>query len=313
MELNRESYIDYSDEVRTALREGRAVVALESTIISHGMPYPENISTARQVEAIVRNEGAAPATIAIVSGRIKVGLSSSDMEIIGDGKGSEKVSRRDIPSIVARGGSGGTTVASTMIFAEMAGIPIFATGGIGGVHRGGERTFDISADLQELGRTNVAVVSAGAKAILDLPLTIEYLETLGVPVYGYRTDEFPSFYSRYSGLPVTTRLNTPEEVADVLALKWGLGVDGGVLIASPIPEESSLDVEEVERAVEEALSDAERRGISGKSVTPFLLGEIEKHTGGRSLESNIALICNNAKLAARVAIAYTNEARADRS
>ncbi|MFW5711955.1 MAG: pseudouridine-5'-phosphate glycosidase [bacterium] len=299
--------IDYSNEVARAFSRGQAVVALESTIISHGMPYPENISTAQSLEDTIRQAGAAPATIAVLDGRIKIGLSKQQIEFLGQADNIKKASRRDLPVIIAEGAHAATTVAATMIAASMAGIRVFATGGIGGVHRGAETTFDISADLQELARTDVAVVCAGAKAILDLQLTLEYLETLGVPVLGYGTDELPAFYSRSSGLKVDSRVDTPQQVAAVLAAKWTCGLHGGVLITNPIPEEFSMQKEKIDNAIEVALAEARRIGISGKELTPFLLEKIKALTGGESLSANIELVKNNAALAAGIAVAYAEQ------
>ncbi|MCX7695416.1 MAG: pseudouridine-5'-phosphate glycosidase [Caloramator sp.] len=295
-------YLVISQEVKEALENGKPVVALESTIISHGMPYPQNVETALKVEEIVRQNGAVPATIAIIGGKLKAGLTRDEIEYLGK-KGREivKVSRRDIPYIVAKGTDGATTVASTMIIAALAGIKVFATGGIGGVHRGAQETFDISADLQELANTNVAVVCAGAKSILDLGLTLEYLETFGVPVIGYKTDELPAFYTRRSGFKVDYRLDTPEEIANMLKVKWELNLKGGAVIANPIPEEYEMDYDTITKAIEDALKEAEEKGIKGKESTPFLLAKVKDITGGKSLESNIQLVYNNAKLAAQIA------------
>lgn len=297
-------YLDYSEEVKDAKASGIPIVALESTIISHGMPYPQNYDTAKQVEAIVRQEGAVPATMAVIGGRIKVGLSEQDLLFMADTPGILKASRRDFPSVVSMGLNAATTVATTMICAKLADIPLFATGGIGGVHRGAETTFDISADLQELAKTNVAVVSAGAKAILDLPLTLEYLETLGVPIYGYETEEFPAFFTRQSGLPVTQKMDTVDEIAAAMKTKWEMGLDGGIIIANPIPSEYSMDKSFIDKAINDALKEAEKEGIVGKAVTPFLLTAVKRLTDGKSLESNIALVFNNVKRAAEIAKAY---------
>ncbi len=300
-------YLDITPEVKEALENNKPVVALESTIISHGMPYPQNVETARRVEEIIRENGAVPATIAILNGRLKVGLSSDELEYLG--KAGEKViktSRRDIPFIVSKNLDGATTVASTMIIAAFAGIKVFATGGIGGVHRGAETTFDISADLQELANTDVAVVCAGAKSILDIGLTLEYLETNGVPVIGYQTDELPAFYTRKSGFGVDYNLETPEEIASALRAKWDMGLKGGVVVANPIPEEFSMDYDIITKAIEDAVVEAEEKGIKGKESTPFLLGKIKEITKGSSLASNIELVYNNARLAAKIATDYTN-------
>lgn len=293
--------IEISDEVSSALNAGRPVVALESTIISHGMPYPQNLETAVEVENVVRAHGAVPATIAVINGVIKAGLSSDDLKILSRGSGIMKASRRDLPVVVAEMKSAATTVSATMICAALAGIKIFATGGIGGVHRNANQTFDISADLTELAQTNVAVVSAGIKSILDIGLTLEYLETFGVPVIGYRTDEFPAFFTRESGFRVDFRLDTPESIALVVTTKLALGLRGGLLIANPIPESDSFDKVTIDKAIEEALENAERGGVKGKDVTPFLLAEVNKITKGGSLSANIALVKNNARLAAEIA------------
>ncbi|RMG25268.1 MAG: pseudouridine-5'-phosphate glycosidase [Bacteroidetes bacterium] len=296
----------YAPAVQQALEEGRAVVALESTIIAHGMPYPQNLETARKVEAAVAEEGAVPATIAILQGRIHLGLEPEQLHYLATAPQVEKASRRDIPLLLARRQDAATTVAATMIAAALGGIAVFATGGIGGVHRGAAQSFDISADLQELARTNVAVVSAGAKAILDLALTLEYLETLGVPVIGYQTDEFPAFYSRESGLPVPARMDTPRDIACCLAAKWQLGLQGGVLIANPIPQAHSIPPKQIEAAIEKALEEAQAANVRGKALTPFLLGRIARLTQNHSLFSNIELVLNNARLAARIARAFAN-------
>ncbi|WP_040305679.1 pseudouridine-5'-phosphate glycosidase [Caloramator australicus] len=297
------NYLELSKEVEKALKLGKPVVALESTIISHGMPYPENVETALNVERIVRENGATPATIAIINGKLKAGLTPDEIEYLGQ-KGREivKVSRRDIPFIVAKKMDGATTVASTMIIAALAGIRVFATGGIGGVHREAQETFDISADLQELANTNVAVVCAGAKSILDLGLTLEYLETFGVPVVGYKTDELPAFYTRRSGFKLDYRLDTPEEIAKAIFVKWQLGLKGGVVVANPIPEEYEMDYDVINKAIEDALLEAKEKGIKGKETTPFLLAKVKEITGGKSLDSNIQLVYNNAKLASEIAV-----------
>lgn len=297
--------LDLHTEVADALVAGRPVVALESTIISHGMPWPQNAETALAVEAEVRTHGAIPATCAIVDGRLKAGLTRDEIERLGRG-GDEvaKVSRRDVPILVARGGTGATTVAATMIIAALAGIRVFATGGIGGVHRGAELSFDISADLQELARTPVAVVCAGVKSILDIGLTLEYLETHGVPVIGYRTDSLPAFFSRDSAYGVDARLDEPDEIARVMKSKWNLGLGGGLVVANPIPAQYALPQGVVDRAIDQALGDARAQGITGKAVTPFLLARVNALTGGDSLLGNIQLVLNNARLAAAVAVAY---------
>ncbi|PWC50697.1 pseudouridine-5-phosphate glycosidase [Azospirillum sp. TSA6c] len=291
-------------EIADALAMGRPVVALESTVISHGMPYPRNLETARALEAEVRAAGAVPATIAVMDGRIRIGLDDDALERLATaGHAARKLSRRDLPVALATRVMGATTVAATMIGARLAGIPVFATGGIGGVHRGAETSFDISADLDELARTSVCVVCAGAKSILDLPKTLELLETRGVPVLGFGTDEFPAFYSRRSGLPVDHRCDNVQEVAEILRTKWQLGLEGGVLLANPIPPADELDADAMEAAVAQALADADAKGIKGKDITPHLLAALEAITGGRSLTANIALIRNNAQVAAGVAAA----------
>ena len=299
-------YLDIAPEVAAALAEGKPVVALESTIISHGMPYPKNVETALEVEKIIRDNGAVPATIAIIGGRLKAGLSAQEIEYFGK-KGGEiaKASRRDLPVLIARGQDGACTVTTTMMIAHMAGISIFATGGIGGVHRGAETTMDISADLEELGQTPVMVVCAGAKSILDLGLTLEYLETKGVPVIGYGTEELPAFYTRKSGFGVDYRLDTPKELAEAFYAQREMGLKGGMLVANPIPEEYSMDPAVINGAIEEALSQAKANGIHGKETTPFLLAKVKELTGGDSLDSNIQLVFNNARLAARTAVCLT--------
>ncbi|TLS33840.1 pseudouridine-5'-phosphate glycosidase [Geobacillus thermoleovorans] len=294
-------FLVFSEEVAQAKAEKKPIVALESTIISHGMPYPENVQTAKDVERIIRDRGAVPATIAIIDGKIKIGLTDDELELLGTSRDVEKVSRRDLPYVVAMKKHGATTVAGTMICAEMAGIRVFATGGIGGVHRGAERTMDISADLQELARTNVAVVCAGAKSILDLGLTLEYLETHGVPVIGYQTDVLPAFYSRTSPFRVGYRLDSAKEIAQFLETKWKLGLNGGVVIANPVPKEDELEESYINAIIEQALKEAEKQHITGKSVTPFLLDRVKTLTGGKSLKANIALVKNNAALAADLA------------
>ncbi len=295
-------HIEIAEEVKIALQEKRGVVALETTIISHGMPYPENIKMAHTVESIIREQGAVPATIAIIEGKIKIGLTERELEFMATDGGIIKASRRDIPIAISNKLSAATTVAGTMICANLAGIKIFATGGIGGVHRGAEKTFDISADLQELAKTNVAVVSAGAKSILDLQLTLEYLETMGVPVIGYKTEEFPAFYTRESGLDVNYRMDSPEEIARMLYYKWTIGIDGGVVIANPIPEKHSMTRDEIESVINEALIEADEKRIRGKELTPFLLERIKEITGGKSLKANLELVYNNASLAAQIAV-----------
>jgi len=296
------SYLDINPEVLNALENKLPVVALESTIISHGMPYPKNYETALKVEQTVRENGAIPATIALMDGKIKIGLTGSEIKSLAQ-KGQEviKTSRRDIPYILSQKLTGATTVSATMIAAELAGIKIFATGGIGGVHRGASETFDISADLQELAKTNVAVVCAGIKSILDLGLTLEYLETMGVPVLGYQTKELPAFYTRKSGFEVDYLMNSPEEIAQLLKAKWEVGLSGGVVIANPVPEKDALDYKVMTLAIEQALEEQKELGIKGKESTPFLLAKVKELTRGESLVSNIQLVLNNAKLAANIA------------
>lgn len=299
--LSAAGVLDIHPEVRNALAQGLPVVALESTIISHGMPYPQNVQTALAVEAEVRQGGAVPATIAILGGRLKAGLSAAEIDHLGrSGREVLKVSRRDIPFVVAAENTGATTVASTMIIAAMAGIRVFATGGIGGVHRGAATSFDVSADLQELASTNVAVVCAGAKSILDLGLTLEYLETHGVAVVGYQTDSLPAFYTRESAFKVDYRLDTPGEIARVLHAKWRMGLQGGMVIANPIPVEFAMPQATIDAAIAQALREASEQGISGKESTPFLLARVAALTGGSSLASNIQLVLNNARLAAAI-------------
>jgi len=304
------SHLQIAPEVAAALVAGGPVVALESTIISHGMPWPRNLETARRVEAIIRDAGAVPATIAVLDGRIRVGLGDAELERLATEAGLAKLSRRDLPIALATGGSGATTVAATMICAAAAGIAVFVTGGIGGVHRGGESSLDISADLEELARTRVAVVCAGAKAILDLPRTLEYLETRGVPVVGFRTSAFPAFYTRESGLAVDHRAESADEIARIMAAQWRLG-GGGLVVANPIPEADALDPALIDRAIAAALAEAERGGIRGKQVTPYLLGRLEALTGGTSLTANIALVINNAATGAAIAVAYGAQVRKD--
>ncbi len=297
-------YLDIAPEVKAALDEGRPVVALESTIISHGMPYPQNVETALNVERIIRENGAVPATIAVIGGRLKAGLSPEEIEYIGkNGSRVAKASRRDLPAIVARGLDGATTVTTTMIIANLAGIKVFATGGIGGVHRGAETTMDVSADLEELGQTPVMVVCAGAKSILDIGLTLEYLETKGVPVIGYGTGELPAFYSRHSGFGVDYRVDSPEELAAFFAAQRGMGMRTGMLVTNPIPEQYSMDDGIINAAIDAAVAEAETLGIRGKATTPFLLAKVKELTGGDSLDSNIQLVYNNARLAAKTAAA----------
>ncbi|MBR1807772.1 MAG: pseudouridine-5'-phosphate glycosidase [Paludibacteraceae bacterium] len=295
-------YLSVSSEVQTALREGRPVVALESTIISHGMPYPQNVQTALQVEQTIRDNGAVPATIAIINGKLKAGCTKDEIEYLGKkGQAVTKASRRDLPVLIARKADGATTVTTTMIIANMAGIRVFATGGIGGVHRGATTTMDISADLEELAQTQVMVICAGAKSILDLPLTLEYLETKGVPVIGYGTDELPAFYTRHSGLNVDYRADSPQQLADIFRAKIQLGLKGGMLVTNPIPEQFSMPADIINNAIEKALQEAQQLGIHGKQTTPFLLAKVKELTGGDSLEANIQLVLNNARLAAKTA------------
>ncbi|MFV0321107.1 MAG: pseudouridine-5'-phosphate glycosidase [Alphaproteobacteria bacterium] len=298
-------YLDIHPEVQQALLENKPVVALESTIISHGMPYPQNVETALKVEQVIRDNGAIPATIALIKGRLKVGLNKDEIEYIGkEGENVTKVSRRDIPFMIADKKDGATTVAATMILADMAGIKIFATGGIGGVHRGAQETFDISADLQELAHTNVAVICAGAKSILDLALTKEYLETFGVPLIGYKTKDLPAFYTQTSGYKVDYAIESPKEIAEILKVKWQLNLSGGAVIANPIPKEYAMDESKINAAITQALSEMEAKGVKGKESTPFLLARVAELTGGNSLKSNIELVYNNAKLAAQIAKEY---------
>ncbi|MBQ3481973.1 MAG: pseudouridine-5'-phosphate glycosidase [Oscillospiraceae bacterium] len=295
-------YLDIAPEVKAALEQGKPVVALESTIISHGMPYPKNVETALRVEQTIRDNGAVPATIAVIGGRLKAGLSREEIEHLGkSGRAVAKASRRDLPALVARGADGATTVTTTMIIARMAGISVFATGGIGGVHRGAETTMDISADLEELAQTPVMVVCAGAKSILDLGLTLEYLETKGVPVIGYGTDELPAFYTRQSGFRVDYRADSPEELAAMFRAQRALGYRGGMLVTNPIPEQYAMPKAVIDAAIEQALRECEEQGVRGKETTPFLLARVVALTCGESLESNIRLVLNNASLAARTA------------
>ncbi|QWF22098.1 pseudouridine-5'-phosphate glycosidase [Nocardioides sp. LMS-CY] len=300
--------LQLSPEVADALAAGRPVVALESTIISHGMPYPQNVEMATEVEGIVRDHGATPATIAILDGRICVGLSPEQLEVLASDDDVAKVSVRDLPYVVARRAHGATTVAATMRVAAMAGIRVFVTGGLGGVHRGAQQTFDVSADLTELGQTSVAVVSAGVKSILDIGLTLETLETLGVPVLVNGADEFPSFYSRSSGFDAPMRVDGPGEVADVMRAKWDLGLAGGIVIANPIPAEDEIPADEIGVIIDRALADMDELGIHGKDATPYLLGRIVEITAGASLTANIALVRHNARLGAAIAAAYAGTA-----
>jgi len=299
-------YLELSPAVKAALKAGEPVVALESTIISHGMPYPQNVETALRVEETVRQAGAVPATIAVLGGKLKAGLTHDEIEYLGKkGPAVTKASRRDLPVLVARGADGACTVATTMIIAHLAGIRVFATGGIGGVHRGAETTMDISADLEELGRTPVMVICAGAKAILDLGLTLEYLETKGVPVIGYGTEELPAFYTRTSGFKVDYRLDTPEELAAAFRSQQEMSLGGGMLVTNPIPEEYSMDPVRINAAIDEAVADSKRLGIHGKETTPYLLARVKELTGGDSLDANIQLVLNNARLAAQTARALS--------
>ncbi len=305
MELGK--WMDISEEIQDSIKEKGPVVALESTIISHGMPFPQNLETALEVESIIRKEGALPATIAVIEGRIKIGLSNLELEQFAQGTKTVKVSSRDLPLALSQKQDGGTTVAATMICSRMAGISVFVTGGIGGVHRGSEKTMDISGDLMELSRTNVAVVCAGIKSILDIPRTLEYLETQGVPVIGYRTDEFPAFYTTTSGYSVQSRINTAEDIARCMKVKWELGLNGGLVIANPVLPEDAMDEVVIEEAIAKSLKEASEKGIDGKAVTPFLLERISQLTDGESLKTNIALVFNNALLGAGIASAYGHE------
>ncbi|GGR96272.1 pseudouridine-5'-phosphate glycosidase [Deinococcus sedimenti] len=298
------AYLDIHPEVAAALAEGRAVVALESTIISHGMPFPQNVEMARGVEDVVRAHGAVPATIAVLGGRLKVGLTPDELHLLATDKGVEKISTRDLPVTVALGKHGATTVASTMRVAALAGIRVFATGGTGGVHRGAERSMDVSADLLELAQTDVCVVSAGVKSILDIGLTLEVLETHGIPALTLGSEEFPAFYSRQSGFKAPLTVATPDEAARVLKAKWDLGVSGGVMLANPIPEDAEIPAGEITPQIEQALRDMDALGLTGKDTTPYLLGRMVEITGGRSLQANIALVRHNAMVAAQVAVAY---------
>ncbi len=303
--MTTKDYLSITPEIQQAIAENRPVVALESTILSHGMPFPENLGFAHKVEEIVRGESAVPATTAIIGGKLKVGLNADELEIMCRANDVGKVSRRDVAVYLATGKTGATTVATTMLIASLAGIRVFATGGIGGVHRGATETMDISADLQELAHTPVAVVCAGAKSILDIGLTLEYLETMGVPVLGMDTEDFPAFYCRRSGFKVDYRLKNPAEAARVIKTKWDVGLAGGVLIANPIPEEYELDFDKMESVINEALAMAKEQGIHGKNTTPFLLASIKDLTGGESLASNLQLAYNNARTASRIAVEYS--------
>ncbi|RKL68492.1 pseudouridine-5-phosphate glycosidase [Salipaludibacillus neizhouensis] len=296
-------YIDYSAEVLKAKEANLPIVALESTIISHGMPYPQNVDTAKKVEKIIRNKGAVPATIAILDGKIKIGLSEEELIYFAKATDVEKVSRRDLASVLASKKAGATTVAATMICAELAGIKVFVTGGIGGVHRGAEETMDVSADLQELAKTNVAVVCAGAKSILDIGLTLEYLETHGVPVVGFETDEFPAFYTQKSGFGVDVKGETPQDIAAMLNVKWELNLHGGVVIGNPVPKDKEMDKSLIDQIIDKALKEAKDKGISGKETTPFLLDRLKELSEGATLTTNIALVENNAHVGAEIAVA----------
>ena len=300
--MNYKDYLSITPEIKEALEQGKPVVALESTILSHGMPYPENVEFAHKVEEVVRGEGAIPATTAIIGGKLKVGLNSEELEIMCKAENVGKVSRRDVAVYIATGKTGATTVATTMLIAAMAGIRIFATGGIGGVHRGAQETMDISADLQELAHTPVAVVGAGCKSILDIGLTLEYLETMGVPVLGYKTEDFPAFYCRKSGFGVDYKINDANEAARILKTKWDLGLEGGFLIGNPIPEEYALDYDEMEKVILQALDMAKKEGVRGKATTPFLLAHIKDLTKGVAFASNVQLALNNAKVASQISV-----------
>lgn len=303
---NYMEYMDIAPEVEKALSEDKPVVALESTIIFHGMPYPKNLECAERCEELLREKGVTPATIAIIGGRIKVGLNREEIDALIEADDVIKVSRRDIATVVAGKKNGATTVASTLLIAEMADIPVFATGGIGGVHRGLAENYDISADLPQLAKSNVCVVCAGAKSILDIGFTLEYLETLGVPVIGWRTDDFPAFYTRKSGFSVDSRAEAPEDVAGIMEAKWGLGIEGGILLACPVPEEYAMDDAVIGAAIIEAVASAEKDGIHGKESTPYILGKVLETTGGASLDTNMQLVWNNCRVAAEVAASYSN-------
>ncbi len=297
--------ISLHPEVAAALEEGRPVVALESSLIAHGLPYPRNLEVARRMEEVVRQSGVVPAIIAILEGKIRVGLTAEELEQASAPGRLSKVSRRDIPLVVARGGYGGTTVAASIWVAEQVGIAVFSTGGIGGVHRGAPQSFDISSDLPALAQTNVIVVCAGAKSVLDIGLTLEQLETLGVPVLGYGTAEFPAFFSRHSGFPVDLRVETPQEVVEIARAKWELGMRGAVVVGVPIPAEAGMDFQEMEEVIQRAIHEARREGIHGRALTPYLLAAVERATGGRSVRANEALLVNNAAVAAQIARAWT--------
>lgn len=302
--MNYKNIIDIKDDVKEALKKNEPVVALESTIISHGMPYPDNYNTALEVENIVRKNGSIPATIGIIDGVIKIGMNENEIMMFSKSKNIYKASRRDIPILVSKRMNASTTVAATMICASLSNIKVFATGGIGGVHREAQYTFDISADLQELSKTNVAVISSGAKSILDIKLTLEYLETMGIPVIGYNTDKFPAFYTRSSPYNVDYNINKVSEIADIMHYKWNLNIDGGILITNPINEKYSFDENLINNAINEALIEANNKNIKGKDITPYLLEKINVITKGESLKSNIALIKSNASLASEIAVSY---------
>ncbi len=305
--MNYTDYLSITPEIKQALKEGKPIVALESTILSHGMPYPENIEFAHKVEEVVRGHGAVPATMAIIGGKLKVGLNAEELELMCKADNIAKASRRDVAVYLANGQTAATTVATTMLIADLAGIRVFATGGIGGVHRGAQETMDISADLQEFAHTNVCVVSAGCKSILDIGLTLEYLETYGVPVLGYQTSEFPCFYCETSGFGVDYAVKDAKEVADILKTKWDLGLQGGVLVGNPIPHEYSMDHKVIDEVINKALEMAKEKGIKGKATTPFLLATIKDLTGGDSLASNLQLAYNNAKVASQIAVEFAKK------
>lgn len=304
-----QAFLQFSPEVQAARAAGKPIVALESTIISHGMPYPQNVQTAREVEQVIRDAGAVPATIAIIDGRICIGLSDEQLEVLGNSKDAIKVSRRDLAYVLAQKKLGATTVAATMICAQLAGIEVFVTGGIGGVHRGAETSFDISADLQELAQTSVAVVCAGVKSILDIGLTLEYLETHGVPVLSVGQPGFPAFFTRDSGFKADFQIDSAEEQARFIRTKWQLGLQGGVVVSNPVPEASAMQTAEIDAIIEQALREAGEQGVKGKAVTPFLLARIKELTGGRSLVTNIALVKHNALVGAQLAVALNGLAR----
>lgn len=305
--MNYKDYLSITPEIQEAIKEGKPIVALESTILSHGMPYPENIEFAHKVEEVVRGEGAIPATMAIIGGKLKVGLNAEELELMCKADNIAKASRRDVAVYLANGQTAATTVATTMLIANLAGIRVFATGGIGGVHRGAQETMDISADLQEFAHTNVCVVSAGCKSILDIGLTLEYLETFGVPVLGYQTNEFPCFYCETSGFNVDYAVKDAEEVAKIMKTKWDLGLEGGVLVGNPIPHEYSMDHKVIDEVINKALDMAKEKGIKGKATTPFLLATIKDLTGGDSLASNLQLAYNNARVASKIAVEFSKK------